>query len=109
MPLQSMKNFCGGYVTQSLVVFAVFCRSLFFFVIFLLTNALSTLQFTASNYPLAIFKDEEEVDPLVVKAEQLERHSEEINNRLKVNTEMPWEYISWFSSVFVTTILDWIM
>ena len=48
--------FCGGHVTQSLVVFAVFCRSLFFFVIFLLTNALSALQFTASNYPLAIFK-----------------------------------------------------
>jgi hypothetical protein len=51
--------------------------------------------------------DEEEVDPLVVKAEQLERHSEEINNRLKVNTEMPWEYISWFSSVFVTTITSY--
>lgn len=29
-------------------------------------------------------EDEEEIDPLAVKAEQLERHSEEINNKIKV-------------------------
>ncbi|XP_052070104.1 TBC1 domain family member 2B-like isoform X2 [Mytilus californianus] len=40
-------------------------------------------------------EDEEEIDPLAVKAEQLERHSEEINNKIKDAEEIQSFKLRW--------------
>jgi len=48
------RVFNGVRVAQSLVVYVVFCRSLF--VLFLLVIVLSVLRFTASGYHIGIFK-----------------------------------------------------
>ena len=44
----------GGRVTRSLVLYAMFCRSLF--VLFLVAIVLSVLRNTAPDYPFGIFK-----------------------------------------------------
>ena len=52
--LSSPPGFSGVLVTQSLVLYVMFSRSLF--VLFLLAIVLSVLRFTDSDYPFGIFK-----------------------------------------------------